>query len=51
MVRYVHIDSTLILTIVPTGYVGVKTRFGKAQDGVVQEGLNYRIPFKKGGKT
>lgn len=32
-------------TIVPTGYVGVKTRFGKAQDGVVQEGLNYRIPF------
>ena len=25
---------------VPTGYVGVKTQFGKVQDDVLQEGLN-----------
>ena len=30
---------------VPTGYVGVKTRFGKVQDDVIQEGLNMKAPF------
>lgn len=30
---------------VPTGYVGVKTRFGKVQDDVIQEGLNIKAPF------
>lgn len=30
---------------VPTGYVGVKTRFGKVQEDVIQEGLNTKMPF------
>lgn len=30
---------------VPTGYVGVKTQFGKVQDDVLQEGLNGKVPF------
>ena len=30
---------------VPTGYVGVKTRFGKVQNDVLQEGLNGKLPF------
>lgn len=30
---------------VPTGFVGVKTRFGKVQDTVIQEGLNLKVPF------
>ena len=30
---------------VPTGFVGVKTRFGKAQDGIIQEGLHITLPF------
>ena len=30
---------------VPTGFVGIKTRFGKAQDGILQEGLNFKIPY------
>lgn len=30
---------------VPTGFVGVKTRFGKVQDTVLQEGLNGKLPF------
>jgi regulator of protease activity HflC (stomatin/prohibitin superfamily) len=30
---------------VPTGYVGVRTRFGKVQETVIQEGLNVKIPF------
>ena len=30
---------------VPTGYVGIKTRFGKVSDDVIQEGLNTKVPF------
>lgn len=33
------------ITTVPTGYVGVKTRFGQVQDDVIQEGLNTKTPF------
>ena len=32
-------------TTVPTGFVGIKTRFGKAQDGVLNEGLNFKLPL------
>ena len=32
-------------TTIPTGFVGVKTRFGKAQEGTIQEGLNFRVPL------
>jgi len=30
---------------IPTGYVGVKTRFGQVQDDTIQEGLNFKMPF------
>lgn len=30
---------------IPTGYVGVKTRFGQVQNDTIQEGLNFKIPF------
>ena len=30
---------------IPTGFVGVKTQFGKVQDDVLQEGLNGKIPY------
>lgn len=30
---------------IPTGYVGIKTQFGKVQDVVLHEGLNGKIPF------
>ena len=33
---------------VPTGYVGVKTRFGQVQNDTIQEGLNFKIPFIEG---
>lgn len=33
------------MTTVPTGFVGVKTRFGKVQEDVIQEGLNLKVPF------
>lgn len=33
------------VTTVPTGYVGVKTRFGQVQNDVIQEGLNTKMPF------
>lgn len=33
------------LTTVGTGYVGIKTRFGKVQNDVIQEGLNVKVPF------
>ena len=32
-------------TTVPTGYAGVKTRFGKVQESTIQEGLNFKVPF------
>lgn len=33
------------VTTVPTGFVGVKTRFGQVQEDVIQEGLNTKAPF------
>ena len=30
---------------VPTGHVGIKTKFGKVQNDVIQEGLNFKVPF------
>lgn len=30
---------------VPTGTVGVKTRFGAVQDTVITEGINFKVPF------
>lgn len=30
---------------IPTGYVGVKTRFGQVQNDTIQEGLNFKMPF------
>ncbi len=33
------------VTTVPTGYVGVKTRFGQVQNDTIQEGLNFKAPF------
>lgn len=33
------------ITTVPTGFVGVKTRFGQVQNDVIQEGLNMKVPF------
>ncbi|MNS41198.1 SPFH domain / Band 7 family protein [compost metagenome] len=33
------------ITTVPTGFVGVKTRFGQVQEQMIQEGLNVKVPF------
>lgn len=30
---------------IPTGFVGVKTRFGQVQDTMLNEGLNLKVPF------
>lgn len=30
---------------IPTGYVGVKTRFGKVQNTVMNEGINFKVPY------
>lgn len=30
---------------IPTGYVGVKTRFGEVQKTVMNEGINFKIPY------
>ena len=31
-------------TTVPTGFIGIKTRFGKASENTIQEGLNLKVP-------
>lgn len=33
------------MATVPTGFIGVKTRFGQVQDTMIQEGLNMKVPF------
>lgn len=33
------------IVIVPTGYVGVRTRFGQISDVSVTEGFNWKVPF------
>lgn len=33
------------ITTIPTGYIGVKTRFGQVQETVINEGLNFKLPF------
>lgn len=33
------------ITTVPTGYVGIKTRFGQVQEDMIQEGFNFKVPF------
>lgn len=30
---------------IPTGFVGVKTRFGEVQNTVMNEGINFKIPY------
>ena len=33
------------ISTVPTGHVGIKTRFGAVQNDVITEGLNLKLPF------
>lgn len=30
---------------IPTGFVGVKTQFGKVQDTMLNEGINFKLPY------
>lgn len=30
---------------IPTGYVGVKTQFGKVQNTMLNEGINFKVPY------
>ncbi len=54
IVKYVIIGVIILFIIVtlfnslktiPTGYVGVKTRFGQVQDTMINEGLNLKVPY------
>lgn len=42
---FIFITICSMITTVPTGFVGVKTRFGKVQNDVIQEGLNIKTPY------
>ena len=33
------------ISTVPTGHVGIKTRFGAVQNDMITEGLNLKLPF------
>lgn len=54
IVKYVLLILIVIFLIItffnsfktiPTGFVGVKTRFGQVQDTMLNEGLNLKVPF------
>ncbi len=32
-------------TTIPTGYVGIRVRFGKAKEGFINEGLHFKVPL------
>lgn len=48
VVVFIAIIMFASITTVPTGYVGVKTRFGQVQNDTIQEGLNFKVPFIEG---
>jgi len=39
--------ATSVFVRVPSGYRGVLMTFGKVEDKVLQEGLNYKVPFSQ----
>lgn len=45
LLLFIIIIISSSITTVPTGHVGIKTRFGKVQDDVINEGLNLKAPF------
>jgi len=45
VIVFIAIIIIASITTVPTGYVGVKTRFGQVQNDTIQEGLNFKMPF------
>ena len=42
---FILITIICSITTVPTGFVGIKTRFGQVQDDVIQEGFNFKLPY------
>ena len=44
-VLVILITALSFFETIPTGFVGIKTKFGKAQDGILEEGLNFKIPY------
>ena len=54
IVKWSVIGIIIIFTIItlfncfrtiPTGYVGVKTQFGKVQETMLNEGINFKVPY------
>ncbi len=45
LVLFIIITIFNSITTVKTGYVGVKTKFGKVQDTMIQEGINFKVPY------
>lgn len=54
IIKYVIIGAIVLFIVItffnslktiPTGYVGVKTRFGQVQDTMINEGLNLKVPY------
>lgn len=54
VVKYSIIGAIILFVIitlfssfksVPTGYVGVKTQFGKVQGDMLNEGINFKVPY------
>ena len=42
---FIIITLCISFKSIPTGFVGVKTRFGQVQDTMLNEGLNFKIPY------
>ena len=45
IIMFVLITIFSSFKTIPTGYVGVKTQFGKVQDTMLNEGFNFKVPY------
>lgn len=51
VVAILLITASSSFTIIKTGYTGVRTTFGQIDSAVLQNGLNFKIPFVQSIKT
>lgn len=45
VILFVTITFFQSFKTIPTGYVGIKTRFGKVQNTMIYEGINFKAPY------
>ena len=45
LILFIFITLLNSFKTIPTGYVGIKTRFGEVQSSMLSEGINFKLPY------